>query len=282
MSDLKGWVSRLYTAVVIALLVCQGVFVINPINKESSVTDGYCHITMLRWTKVPCLRSGSLLTYNIPSLSGNFWIHMNPVMKTFAQLSVDIDHVNEKSKGMDFQAFLIDDLSDSTLLDCSNTSITSTKQLLVDYLPVFKEVLNVTSKTEHLPKLYPDRFIDCSYRNTTHVYLRYKRLNKLLVIPFVFNIFLIGVGLHLIIENDDDGPIKEFSTMISMPFYLAAFVLHAIGYVLFVAVIGWTIFNIEPTLSLEESFNKGSIFLIFKWLKKKIGRCCRPSNSTSS
>jgi len=257
-----------------------------PMNKEIEVTGGYCHIAQLMWSTATCMRYNHSTSYDVPSFSGYFWKHMNPEEASFTRLSVDSSHMHDnnfKDIGLaNPNVFLAGDLTDKSLLNCANASISSTKQLLVNYLPLFKGVLNVNSTTKNLPKYYPKQFIDCSFRNQTHVYLTFKRVSRWMVALFVATMFLIGGGLYLIVEHDDDGPIKEFSMMISMPILLASYLLHAILYLIFVAVIGWSIFNIEPALSLEESFKKGSIFIIFKWIYQKIKSCCQPRGSTSS
>ncbi|XP_063674862.1 uncharacterized protein LOC134811749 [Bolinopsis microptera] len=277
MAGLKVWGARLFTAVTIVTLVCQGLYVINPMTHDAAVVDGYCHITLLTWVLTQCNRTTPNTLYSSPSLSGRFWRHMDPASMDFVRL-----FVNNNQLSLPTQGFLVDDLTNKSLLDCSKASFISTKQKLVNYLPVFKDVLDVESLTENLPKLYPNKFIDCSYLNSTHVYLNYKRVSKFLMIPFLLNFILIGLGLVYIIDHDDDGPIKAFSTMIVMPLYLVAFLIHVVLYVIFIAIIGWSIFNIEPSLNLEESFNKGSILIIFRWIRDKIKRCIKPSDSSSS
>lgn len=278
MAGLKVWGARLFTAVAIATIICQGVYVINPMADDVGVKDGYCHITLLTWILTQCDRINTQTSlYYSPSLSGQFWQHMNPTSMEFKVLLV-----NNHQFSLPAEGFLVDDLTDKSLLNCSKASYISTKQLLVDYLPVFKDVLDVQSPTENLPNFYPNKFIDCSYHDVTRVYLNYKRVNKFLLIPFLLNLVLIGLGLNYIIGHDDDGPIKEFCSVIIMPLYLVIFLLHIALYVIFIAVIGWSIFNIEPSLSLEESFNKGSILIIFRWIRDKIKECIKPSDSSSS
>ncbi|KAL5256840.1 hypothetical protein ACHWQZ_G011937 [Mnemiopsis leidyi] len=282
MAHLK-WTSRLFLIISIMLVIVTAIFIIQPITKTASVDKGYCHITWIQWNTAPCLRAGTT-SYTIPIISGTFWYPMSPKSVKFTALSYDQHHADRslyEKIGLSPSptAFLVDDLSDTPMINCSTATDTSIKQKLVDYLPLFKGILNTTSLTDNEPEYYPERFIDCFYQAASAtVFLKWKAMNVWLSVLFFFSLFgLFFPAVAMLAKNEPDGPLRGMAELLSFVPYL----MHLAFYLLFVEFIAWGILNIEPLMECEKLFKKGSVFFLIKWLWKK-SPCSAQSNENSS
>lgn len=293
-----GWISKLVTIAIFALMILQAVMLIHPMNKDDSRYDGVCNITSLVWYRAPCTRTSSnvYLQYDVPIITGGFAeVHGRPTISpgTVIQANSTVNTllysylwVNESrtdeygNGGPEVDAFLFDDNSDNPLIDCSVADIVSTKKLIAQYIPQLEPYLYVNSATANTVGSL-DFYFNCTYENHNQkfgAFLLYKRTNKLYVIPFLITLFGVICGLYFIRKYDVDGPIKELSEFILQILFMFVFAVHYIYYLAFRIIIGQVIFNIDPPDPMDD-LKAGSIFFPIVWLFKKAWKCYK-SNRT--
>ncbi|XP_063674859.1 uncharacterized protein LOC134811744 [Bolinopsis microptera] len=291
----KGWISKLFTFAVLAAIIVQIVKIVNPINRDAYRSDGVCNITSFYWVKATCMRDNTFyFLYDVPVVAGIF-VKLdgrpdvlpgkkfnNVTSQKYEALFLNNSYHKNTAKD-NSRATLYDDYSDNPPINCTSANIVSTKQLLLQYLPILQGILNVDSTTVHTLSYYPGSYFNCTsnHLNGFSAFIDYQRGIKLLIIPFVVTMLAFVGGLFLITKYDIDGPIKEFATFLLQILFMVVYLVNFVFFVIVRVIIGQFIFNVSPGEPID-FLTAGSIFFPLVWLYKKVREEWRKRQTVSS
>lgn len=225
-------------------------------------------IMNLYWFQTICERVDGTV-YSVPIVSVLF----RDLLLSGDELTRNLQITNNNDS--DVQAFLFDDYSAGSLVDCSIDSQTDIAKKVLDLLPILKGTF--TGEPDSLiPSSYPSDLLMPCYKDTPYdfaeskTYLEYKPHSIWMVIPFIATYPLMNLALWKLHKHIDDS--DSCASQLFFLSFIPWWALHAVFYVIYYGVIMSVLFNKQDIPSLETSWNQGSVLYLFKRLYKYIFR----------